>query len=179
MNNKNDNCAANPTCKKYSIAITSFVMGEDIGMPKEELFEHLKHCKTCQKDLVDWRDTHKVMQMEAEAKTPAFKQNIADMARQIKHEIAPPMPDAISIVKIGNAAGTLWHCLGENGPLPLTALPEVCKLDPPTTKDALVWLLSEKKLDLDEKKRPNIVSLTPEEQNLYFEETGKFGQIEG
>jgi hypothetical protein len=83
-------------CKKYEMAITHYVTGEPctspdtsgsrsretvqgehlpagkagMGITKEALFEHLKGCKNCRRDLTEWQDTYAVMCAESFSKTP-------------------------------------------------------------------------------------------------------------
>ncbi len=167
-------------CEEYGLAITNFVIGEKMNMTKEKLFEHLRQCPKCQDDLRNWKATHAAMKATAMDSSPAGQARKQTDFSKVKEAInahyAQPMPDAVSVDKIGNAAGDMWHCIGANGPMPITVLPEKCNLDSWTATVTFGWLLGEKKINVDDKKRPNVVSLTPKEQNLYLEETGKIEQ---
>lgn len=79
---------ANP-CEKYELAITNYVLGEAIPIPKEELFNHLRKCPNCREDLKDWQATYSVMRAEAYDARPEVK---ARSKAFIKKLASQPLP---------------------------------------------------------------------------------------
>ncbi|MDI6788802.1 MAG: winged helix-turn-helix domain-containing protein [Planctomycetota bacterium] len=143
-------------CEKYGLAITNYVLSEDMGMTKEELFEHLKGCKNCRKDLTEWRDTVTVMRMETFSKTQEGKakmhQDLTKLKERIKTEVVEPsvpttLPPPINSEKIvGTAAGQIYNCLKGNGPMPIPVLKVKTKLEDYPFYGAMGWLDREGKI---------------------------------
>ena len=69
------------------------------------------------------------------------------------------MTDTVTSEQIGEAAGTIWHLLNDNGSLPLTKL--VKEVDAPRdlVMQALGWLAREGKVQIEEEGRSRVVSL--------------------
>lgn len=79
-------------CEKYELAITNYVLGEAMGMTKEALFEHLKTCKNCRRDLTEWRDTYSVMKTEAYYQTPQGQAKMKRSFEDVKRQVAVATP---------------------------------------------------------------------------------------
>jgi len=81
-------------CEKYGMAITNYVLGEDLRMPAEELFAHLRVCQKCRDELVDWRETYAVMRTEAYYKKPKAQKKFQELLEKIKNLPAPTLRQA-------------------------------------------------------------------------------------
>ena len=169
MAKNNNQTATRNKCQKYEKAITHFVIGEEMGMTKEELFEHLKVCKPCRQELTQWQDTYQVMRTEAFARTPEGKakmqKDLTGLKEMMKRQPLPPqVKDTITIQKIDEGAGKVWQTLGKYGPVELPELPEKANLDPYLALLSTGWLAGERKVDFDPNKIPPNVVLTKNEQ---------------
>jgi hypothetical protein len=140
-------------CEKYELAITSYVIGEDIGLPKEELMAHLKTCKNCRRDLADWQDTYLVMRMEAESNTPEGKKKMKDSFEALKKRMAEGERKERVIDTewlIGTAAGVVWRFLKQNGKTDVETLAMKTRIRPALIERSLGWLAKEKQVCLSE-----------------------------
>ena len=63
------------------------------------------------------------------------------------------------VVQIGEAAGTIWHTLDENGPLSLAKLVKTMDVPRDLIMQGIGWLAREDKLDIVETSRGRIFSL--------------------
>ena len=194
-NNPNSGMTKN-ACEKYGLAITNYVLGEAMGMTKEELFAHLKVCKDCRRDLSEWRDTHTVMKTEAYYQTAAgkakMKRSFEDVKRQVAGQPlsavptaqagqpAPAHPSGVKLLPgehlldhkehIGSAAGVVWHWLGKYGKSNLTDLPQKAKLSPLNAYEAVGWLANEKKIYRSYVKQTTYAWLNEHEREIYLQE---------
>jgi len=176
MKNKNST-QTKGKCEKYGLAITNFVLGEDMGMTKEELFEHLKGCKECRKDLTTWQDTYTVMRTEAFSKSPEGKakmhQDLTKLKERMRRESLPPqIKDTITVEKVGWVAGDLVKVIGMHGPVSLPDLAEKANIDPSLALLSAGWLARENKVYFDHTKTPPDVILTPHEQARFRRQNG-------
>ena len=166
-------------CEKYELAITSYVLGEETELPKAELEAHLKTCKNCRQDLKEWKEAVAILRAEAHDAKPEAKKKRAELLAEIKGQPSGQeqcfqcLPSDIDLKQIGWDVGDVWRCIGEHGPIPITDLPVKCNMPPWKITATFFWLVGEKKVEIVPDTFPNQVRLTPEEQNLYFEETGK------
>ena len=69
--------------------------------------------------------------------------------------------------EIGKTAGKVWKCLGKNGNISLTELPNKVREDPDLVHQALGWLAREEKVNFTKQGRTDYVSLTEPEINNY------------
>ena len=67
-----------------------------------------------------------------------------------------------AVQQIGEAAGTAWRALDENGPLSLAKLVEHVGGNRDVVMQAVGWLAREGKIEIAETKRGRIVSLVRE-----------------
>ncbi|HEC64358.1 MAG TPA: hypothetical protein ENI23_03595 [bacterium] len=165
-------------CEKYELAITNYALGEEMGMSKEELYEHLATCKKCQQDLKEWSSAIGILRAEVYDAKPESKNKRAELLSKIKGQAVPHPKVPPTWNTVGKAAGEMWKCLGEKGPTVLTNLPQVCAMDFWLAASTYGWLLREQKLKVDQSKFPPIIQLTPDEQNRYFEETGQIEKMQ-
>ena len=63
------------------------------------------------------------------------------------------------VVQIGEAAGTIWHTLDENGPLSLAKLVKTMDVPRDLIMQGIGWLAREDNLDIVETSRGRIFSL--------------------
>jgi hypothetical protein len=156
-------------CEKYELAITNFVLGEDMGMTKDELFEHLKGCKNCRRDLTEWQDTYTVMRMESFSKTPEGKakmqQDLAKLKERMKRESLPtPIGKEIPIdVKweIGSAAGKVYDLLKTKGKLSIPVIVKYTGLKEYNVQQGIGWLAGQEKILLSRDDKTAYASLNP------------------
>jgi len=138
-------------CEKYGIAITNLVMGENIGMPQEVLFDHLRKCKECREDLFEWRDTYMVMRLESDAKNPEHKKKIAEMVAKLKRELLCSVEKGTKADKnkeFGAPAHELWHILAKEGPMKVADIPHrLNKYAIDQAFGAYGWLTLQNKVD--------------------------------
>jgi len=160
-------------CKDYGIAITNYVLGEDLGMPVEELYTHLRNCKKCLDELIDWRDTYAVMRSEAYHKKPETQKKFQELLEKIKNlpvtEAEPllsqPTETPINVEwEIGSAAGKIYDFLKGNGKVFIPVLRDKTGLVNYPFYEAIGWLAREEKVTLTKDKdgKPEYVSLNPE-----------------
>lgn len=177
----------NNECKKYGLAITDYVLGEDMDISRDELFNHLRTCEKCRRDIFDWQDTYAVMRTEAHFAKPETKKKYAELLEKIKNLPAAPSVSAdrqadrpVGQVKpirgevildpeehIGHFAGVIWHHLARNGRVKEGELKRKVKLPVKTFDRAIGWLAGEKKIHQTRVKRTNYVYLTPLEREKY------------
>jgi len=147
-------------CEKYELAITNYVIGEEIDIPQKELFEHLARCRSCQGDLRNWRATYATMRAkeydqrpEVKKQSQAFIKELVNMPlaaaesgiKQPIPKTLPPVIDSIEIV--GTAAGKIYRCLKANGPMmSISALRQETGFGGYPLLQALGWLEREDKI---------------------------------
>ena len=138
-------------CKKYGIAITNYVLGEDLGMTPEELYNHLRSCPQCLEELTDWQETYAVMRTEAYHKTPEAKKRYAESLEKIKAQTgAKKSIDGEWVV--GSAAGKIYQVLKTNGETAYPVIRDKSGLAGFPFYEAMGWLIGEKKVQLSEDK---------------------------
>jgi len=141
MAKKNNQTATKNKCQKYEKAITHYVTGEEMGMTKKELFEHLKGCKNCRRDLTEWQDTYAVMCAESFSKTPqgqakmqkdltALKEMMKKTSLPIEKSIParPAKAGGDTKWEIKSAAERIYQVLKENGKTPIPVLRKKAEL---------------------------------------------------
>ena len=79
-------------CAKYGIAITNYVLGEDLRMPPEELYAHLKDCPKCLDELKDWQEVSATMRTEAYHQTPEAGKRYQELLEKIRQLPGPDLP---------------------------------------------------------------------------------------
>lgn len=185
MNNKKSNKASSApektkdTCEKYGIAITDYILNEEMSMSREELFNHLASCAKCQKDLSGWSDTYSAMRNKAYMEKPETKQKYNEMLERIKSsscDLSAKLPDGVDIninLEYGWHAGILWRHLGESGPTKVDDIPAKINLNLDKAKVVTGWLMGEKKVCVRHSKNSEYLYLTKEEQEKYRQVHGK------
>ena len=176
-------------CEKYGLAITDYVLGEEMDISREELFNHIATCENCQKDLANWRNDYAALRNKAYFEKPETKKKYQEMLNRVKSSPARPesirdsqcglgdkLPDGIDVninLEYGWYAGTLWHHLGEYGPVRLEDIPEKINADMDKVKYVTGWLMGEKKVCMKQAKDSLYIYLTKEEQEKYHQIKGK------
>ena len=143
-------------CEKYGIAITNYALGEDLGMPQEELFAHLRECKQCLNELVDWQDTYATMRTEAYDAKPENKEKMAKMFENLKKQVFGVEASCATTIKgenvlnmeweIGNAAGKIYRYVEKNGKSNTIDITRNTDLNLKKVDWAIGWLAREKKI---------------------------------
>ena len=175
MKKKNNDCPykrdASHDCEKYGIAITDYILGEEMDITPAELFKHVANCAHCHKDLINWRDTYAAMSNQAYLEKPEVKQKYQQMLESIKRGKACStvgLPQGEKLIdiqwEIGHPAGTIWNLLGKYGKMKLDELAKQSNLNPVIFERAIGWLANENKICMSEAKGATYVYLTPTEQ---------------
>ena len=73
MKTKNKPARPSGGCKKYAQAITDYVLGEEIDVPKEELMTHLKECAKCRLEATNWQDFQNAVRVKEYHARPEVK----------------------------------------------------------------------------------------------------------
>ena len=71
------------SCKKYELAITNFVLGEETKIPREELINHLRVCANCREDIKEWRATYAVMRAKEYDSRPEVKEKWDNFLKEL------------------------------------------------------------------------------------------------
>jgi len=142
-------------CEKYGIAITNYALGEDLGMPQEELFAHLRECKQCLNELVDWKNAYAVMRAKEYDSRPENREKMAKMFENLKKQVFGVDP-ACAVAKgetvlnmdweIGSAAGKIYHYVAKNGKSNTIDITRNTDLNLKKVDWAIGWLAREKKI---------------------------------
>jgi hypothetical protein len=165
-------------CAKYGMAITNYVLGEELGMPQEELFAHLRTCAKCRAELLDWNDKVALFKTEAHFKKPEVQAKYQQMLESIKKGEAPcvtaPLAKNEKLIDtdwaIGHYAGELHKFLGKAGKLPTDQVIRQTGFDQKQLERLIGWLAAERKICLSEDNKVEYVYLKPQEQKLYRQE---------
>jgi len=68
----------------YTQTITDYVLGEAVGVTKEELFNHLRACKQCREEFFNWEDFYAVLRTEAHDAKPEVKERCQALVEEFK-----------------------------------------------------------------------------------------------
>ncbi|MBI4712087.1 MAG: winged helix-turn-helix domain-containing protein, partial [Planctomycetes bacterium] len=158
-------------CEKYGIAITNYVLGEDLRMPKEELLAHLKQCAKCHAELLDWQNTYAAMRTksyhdkpEVKVKWAKFIQELVNSPVQCESMLPPGAKDVNIDDEYGLPAGHIWHLLGKEGPTRIDEIPKKTNHHPETAKYATGWLMGQNKVCMKEFQNARYIYLNKDEQ---------------
>ena len=83
-------------CTKYDLAITDYVLGEEMDITEAQLAKHLKTCKKCRADLADWQDSVALLRAEAYAQKPKTKERFKALMKKIHSGPMPPQTAVIT-----------------------------------------------------------------------------------
>ena len=151
-------------CEKYGLAITDYVLGEDMDISKAELVNHLKSCSNCREDLQDWENTYAALRTKEHCSRPEIK---AKMDAFIKEVTSHPVTGKEYIdlkTEIGTAAGRIWDYLAKTGETRIKDLYKKTKLPDYIVHEAIGWLAKEEKLTKSRDKQDIYVSITERER---------------
>ena len=163
----------NHKCDKYEIAITDYVMGEEMDITKQELLEHLRSCDKCLKDLSNWQNIYGTQRTEAYHNRPEVK---AKWEAFIKEVTSKPLAEIKKLpgekpvnseAVVGGVAGNIWHALRHNGKIAVPDLKQEIKVPDKTFERAIGWLLREDKVEITETQQTEFITLTPLEKEKY------------
>jgi len=153
-------------CEKYELAITDYILGEEMDITREELLNHLATCDNCQKDLTNWRETYAAMRNKAYMEKPETKKKYQEMLERIKSSSCEKVPgkDVNINTKIGAPAGVIWRYLATNGWINVDELPKKTNLNKEIVHEAIGWLGKEGKILMTEEKQTTYVCLADHER---------------
>lgn len=160
-------------CEKYGLAITDYILDEEMAITKEELFNHLASCEKCRNDLANWRDTYAAMRNKAYLEKPETKKKYDEMLNRVKSSQCSPtanLPEGTDIninLEYGWHAGTLWQHLAAHGPTKMEDVPKIINTDADKAKVVSGWLMGEKKVCLKQVKDAQYIYLTKDEQEKF------------
>lgn len=170
-------------CEQYGLAITDYILDEEMDITKEELFNHLASCENCRNDLANWRETYAAMRNKAYLEKPETKKKYDEMLNRVKSasggldrvkssQCRPDakLPDGVDIninLEYGWYAGTLWQHLAANGPTKIEDVPKIINTDADKAKVVSGWLMGEKKLCMKQAKDAKYIYLTKDEQEKF------------
>jgi len=142
-------------CEKYGIAITNYVLGEDLGMPQEELFAHLRECKQCLNELIDWQDKYALMRTEAYHAKPENEEKMKKMFENLKKQVfgvntTCTVSKGETLIntewEIGSAAGTIYRYVEVKGKSSTIQIIRDTNLNLSLMDQGIGWLAHEKKI---------------------------------
>jgi len=170
----NNKKAKDNPCKKYERAITKYILGEEMEISQAELFTHLRQCKPCRDELLNWQDTSALLKTEAHFNKPEVQKKYQDMLQEIKRGsptqdfgmvrpvTLPPPRDTDK--EIGLGAGAIYDCLKKNGPILIPLIREKTNLLDYPFRESMGWLAREKKITFYGDPKTGFASLNPGEQ---------------
>jgi hypothetical protein len=159
-------------CEKYGIAITNYVLGEDLRMPQEELMTHLRQCKKCLDELISWQDTYATLRTEAYHAKPENQAKMTKMFEDLKKQVFGTDTRCRAGVgevvyntewKIGGAAGAVYQYLEKSGKSTTLDIFKNTKLNLADLDRAIGWLAKENKICLSESEQTTYAYL-PEQK---------------
>jgi ribosomal protein L29 len=160
-------------CEKYGIAITNYVLGEDLRMSQEELFTHLRECKQCLNELIDWQNTYAVMRAKEYDSRPENKEKMAKMLENLKKQVFGIKSTCITAKgetlintewEIGSAAGTVYRYVEKNGKSSTIQIIKDTNLNLSLVDQGIGWLAREKKVCVSYKDNLRYIYL-PKQEN--------------
>jgi hypothetical protein len=136
------------------------VLGEEMAISRDELFNHLRTCAKCRQDLFDWQDTYAVMRTEAHFAQPETKKRYAELLEKIKGKVGEKKPIDTKW-EIGSAAGTIYRVLKENGEMPIPLLIKKTGLKEYHVQQGIGWLAGQEKIQMSRDEHTAYVTLQP------------------
>jgi len=165
---KNKTASPSGGCKKYELAITNFVLGEETKIPREELINHLRVCANCQEDLKEWRATYAVMRAKEYDSRPEVKEKWDNFLKELtagkltSKEKAPvttcqnhisPKGKIVSVEELfSGQTGIVRKTIGKHGIVNFDELPAKSNLPPGIAYGAMVLLAQKNELCIVEHK---------------------------
>jgi len=156
MGKNNNKKAKTPTgqdCKKYEMAITDYVLDQEMSMSKEELFGHLATCEKCQKYAREMRATASVLKAQEYDSRPESKKHFEEfMAKLHQSPVCTITPKGEKIIdakwEFGSTAGVVYNYL-KNIPDNKARVDDmVKKLGLTASISGMSWLTKENKLGM-------------------------------
>jgi hypothetical protein len=176
-------------CAKYGIAITDYILGEQMDIPQAELFNHVANCANCRKDMLNWRNTYSAMRNEAYLKKPEVQEKYKQMLESIKRGksadspalmrgesscTTAPLPENEKLIdtewEIGHYAGELHKLLGQTGKVAVDQIIRQTEFDRILVERLIGWLAAERKICITTDNKAEYIYLKPHEQKLYRQE---------
>jgi hypothetical protein len=164
-------------CEKYGIAITNYVLGEDLRMPQEELMAHLRECKSCLNELETWQDQYALMRTEAYHSKPENKAKMAKMLGNLKKQVfginavctAGKDETVINTEwEIGSAAGEIYRYVEKKGKSSTIQIIKDTNLNLSLVDQGIGWLAKEKKICVSYKDNLKYVYFPKHEDKTFY-----------
>lgn len=162
----------NDPCEKFGIAITDYILGEEMDITPAELFNHVANCEHCRKDLLNWRNTYAEMNNQAYLKRPEVQEKYQKMLESIKKgepwlpaDVAKSGQKADRDKEIGTPAGALWNIIAREKIIRVADIPKkMDKYDIDQSLGAYGWLANERKVEIIYHDIGKCVKLTKDEE---------------
>jgi len=152
-NNKKAKTPTGQACEKYEMAITDYVLDQEMSMSKDELFGHLANCEKCQKYAREMRATASVLKAQEYDARPESKKKFEEfLAKLHQAPLSGVTPQGEKFIDVrqefGSKAGLVYNHLIKI-PEAKARIDEMVKeLGLTATIAGMSWLASEKKLGL-------------------------------
>ncbi len=149
-------------CKRYAQAITDYVLGEEIDMPKEELMGHLKECAKCQQEATNWQDFQNALRVKEYHARPEVKEKWDRFISELTSP-APAKAPSDARADIDSATEKIYQCLKANDKIAIPVLRKETELMDYPFYEAMGVLITNRKVivDKDKDNRPAYVSVQP------------------
>jgi len=158
-------------CKRYAQAITDYVLGEEIDMPKEELMGHLKECAQCRQEATNWQDFQNALRVKEYHARPEVKEKWDRFISELTSPAPACVPTDVGTGRpidakgeITLAAGKIYDYLKRTGKVPRPVLREETGLRGEPFYETIGWLVMTEKVLLYEDKQTVYVALTESER---------------
>lgn len=135
------------------MAITDYVLDQEMDISKEELYGHLANCKKCQKDANQWSATCSVLRAQEYDSRPESKKRFEEfMAKLHQAPVSATTPEGEKIIdarwEFGSKAGVVYNYL-KNIPNNKARVDDMVKeLGLTASISGMSWLTKENKLGL-------------------------------
>ena len=146
MRNKN-------ACEKYEMAITDYVLDQEMEMSKDELFGHLAGCEKCQKYAREVRATTSVLRAQEYDSRPESKKHFEEfMAKLHQLPVSATTPRGEKIIDVkwefGSKAGLVYDYLKKTPDNKIRVDSLIKDLGLTTSISGMSWLAGENKLGM-------------------------------
>jgi len=150
-------------CEKYKLDLLDYATGETTFLTKEkqeQLFDHLRKCAACRKNLYGYESIYALAITEAHTQQPEFRKRMDALIEQFQSS-APAKPASTDVkTEIDTAAGKIREVLKTHGETPIPDLRQKTGLVNYPFYEAMSWLVMNDKAiyTKDQDNRPIHVS---------------------
>jgi hypothetical protein len=161
---KNNPASSAGRCKKYAQAITDYVLGEEIDVPKEELMGHLKECARCRKEATDWQDFQDALRVKEYHSRPEVKEKWDRFIRELTRAPGPGEQSIDIKWELGSAAGKIYRVLEANGKVAIPVIKKETGLKDYHLHQGIGWLAAQGKILMSKDEQTAYVFLAESER---------------